>query len=150
MAVHHVKLVGQVAGGRELIVAKANGGDPVLLIPEPDNPFDRHAVAVYHAPRSALSNPLSLVSSVKDPAGVGHVHPDDRPQFLQAGYLPREFAATIDPPLPEDGIVGIVDVIRHGPEDWTIDPHGDLVPLPAKVIGFDIRANIPAPEGNPA
>lgn len=152
MAVHHVKLVGQVAGGREHIVAQADVGDPVLLIPERDNPFDPSAVAVYHAPRKALLNPAALVSSVKDPAGVGQVDPTDRLLFLdrQAGYLPREFAATIDPPLPESGIVGVVDDVRYGPVEWAVGPDGEPEALPPNVVGFDILADLPAPGRNSA
>lgn len=143
MAAHVTRLVGQVAGGREHIVARAHVDDPVLLVPEPDNPHDPHAVAVYHAPRAALLNPKVLRSSVKDPDGVGHVDPTDRLLFLdrQAGYLPREVAAAIRP-LPEGGIVGVVWNVRHAPTEWTIDQDGYPEPLPPKVAGFDIAANL--------
>lgn len=137
-----VRIVGMQAGGREHIVACVERGDPVLLIPQPDNPYDRHAIAVYTASRSALLHPDRLVSSVADPDHVGSIDGDDRSLLVdrQAGYVPRDVAATIL--LPPDGIVGWVSAIRHAPPSYTSDG-ATAPPVPA---GFDVTAWWPAPD----
>lgn len=134
-----VKVVGMVAGGRQHVVASVQPGDPVLLIPEPDNPHDRHAVAVHTASRRMLLHPTLLVSSITDVDHVGHIHDDDRILLMdrQAGYLPRDVAALLT--LPADGIVGYVSAIRHAPDDYTAD--GDT--HPPRTAGFDVTAWLP-------
>ena len=134
-----IRVVGMKAGGRQHVVAYVNRGDPVLCVPQPDNPHDRHAIAVYTAQRRALLHPDLLVSSVTDPMGVGQIHPDDRTLLMdrQAGYLPRDVAATLR--LPTDGIVGYVSTVRYEPP--TYDRHGrEEPPNPA---GFDVTAAWP-------
>ena len=136
-----VRVVGMKAGGRQHVVAYVNLHDPVLLVPQPDNPHDRHAIAVYTAQRRALLYPDLLVSSLTDPMGVGQIHSDDRALLMdrQAGYLPRDVAATLR--LPADGLVGYVSAVRYEPP--TYDRHGRQdPPTPA---GFDVTANFPAP-----
>jgi hypothetical protein len=136
------KVVGMRAGGREHIVATVAHSDPVLLVPEPDNPHDPHAIAVYTAPRSALSDPV--VSSVKD-GRYGVVSDRDRRVLMdrQAGYLPRGFAATLR--LPADGVVGYVSAVRYAPPEYVQNPAvaGDFEPSPPRVAGFDVTARWP-------
>jgi hypothetical protein len=137
MTVAAVKVVGMVAGHREHIVAGVVTGDPVLLVPEPDNPYDPHAIAVHVAPRASLSGPV--VSSIRDADGIGVVTAEDRRMMMdrQAGYVPRGFAATVR--LPADGIVGYVSEVRWAPLEY--DPSGR--PLPQRVAGFDVTARWP-------
>ena len=128
------KVVGMKAGGREHVVAHVREGDPVLLVPEPTNQFDRHAIAVYTAPRAALVDPV--VSSVNDPEHVGEISDGDRRLLMdrQAGYVPKELARQLD--VPTEGIVGWVSQVRWHPPEY--DRHGkQMDPRPA---GFDATA----------
>lgn len=136
-----VRVVGMVAGGRQHVVADVGISDPVLLLPEPANPHDQHAIAVHTMPRRLILHPEALTSSLTDPARVGTIHPEDRMLIVdrQAGYVPRDVAAQLR--LPAEGIVGFVAWIRHAPNDY--GPDG--VPLPAKPAGFDVCAWWPAP-----
>lgn len=131
-----VRVVGMVAGGRQAVVAHVTNDDPVLLIPEPDNPADENAVAVWVAPRHWIAHPDALRSSIRDDAGRGSVHPDDRSAFRQAGYLPATVAA--DLALPGE-VVGVVWRIRHSPET-TYDVFGQVH---QRVAGFDVCARLP-------
>lgn len=133
-----VKVCGMVAGGREDVIAHVGEGWPVLLIPDPDNPYDANAIAVYVAPRHKLTRPEELVSSVDDPDGIGHVHRGDRRQFRQVGYVPRGAAAQFR--LPAEGIVGWVSTVRDAPAEY--DGAGHL--LPPRTIGVDVTAQFPA------
>jgi hypothetical protein len=140
-----VKVVGMTAGGREHIVAQVSEFDPVLLVPEPDNPYDRHAVAVYTAPRWLLTQRDELLSSLRAPDGIGTIGDDDRRLLMdrQAGYLPREFAARLD--LPPQGVVGYVAAIRHAPVEYVTvrDGRGRRVDVAEpRVAGFDVTANL--------
>jgi hypothetical protein len=140
-----VKVVGQVAGGREHVVAYAFTNDPVLLVPEPDNAYDPNAVAVYTAPRAHLQDPDLLVSCFTDPAGVGSVSKADRWLLMdrQAGYLPREFAARVQ--LPPEGIVGFISQLRYAPPEYvqTAAAYRQAEP---RVAGFDVTADFPLRE----
>ena len=130
----NVKVVGMVAGGRQHVVALVTEGDPVLLLPEPRNPYDRHAVGVYTMPRALLKG--EVTSSLKDPAHVGHLDPADRQTIIdrQAGYVPREVAAQLD--LPATGVVGFVSAVRFAPLEY--DSNGrPAYPVPA---GLDVCA----------
>lgn len=130
------KVVGMKAGGREDVVADARCGDPVLLVPEPDNPYDPHAVAVYTAPSSRLRH--RVVSSVVDPDRIGYIHAHDRRTLLmrQAGYLPRGIAERLD--LPAEGIVGWVSACRHGPTEYNLFGEPE-----EPVVGLDVTAWLP-------
>lgn len=127
------KVVGMVAGGRQHIVAQTREGDPVLLVPEPDNPHDRHAIAVYTAPRRVLREPV--VSSIKDTVEhLGLVDDDDRALLIdrQAGYVPAAVARQLK--LPAQGIVGYVSSVRWAPPEY--DATGrEHEP---RVAGFDV------------
>lgn len=132
------KVVGMVAGGRQHVVAYVAVNDPVLLLPEPDNPHDGNAVAVYTAPRTVLLHPEVLVSSLRDPAGGGTIHPLDRSLLIdrQAGYLPRDLAARLT--LPAEGIVGYVAEVRWAPTEY--DREGR--PTEPRPAGFDVVADL--------
>jgi hypothetical protein len=145
MTVASVKVVGMVAGHREHVVAHVTTLDPVLLVPQPDNPYDPNAVAVYVAPRHALIDLDDLTSSLRDPDGVGRISDADRALLMdrQAGYIPRAFAATVR--LPERGIVGYVSEVRWAPLEY--DDNGR--PLPQRVAGFDVTARWPRVSDDP-
>lgn len=129
------KVVGMVAGGRGHIVAHISEGDPVLLVPEPTNKFDRHAIAVYTAPRAALVDPV--VSSVNDQVEhVGMISEEDRRLLMdrQAGYVPKDVARQLE--IPPTGVVGWVSAVRWHPPEY--DRTGkQMDPRPA---GFDATA----------
>lgn len=138
-----IKVVGMVAGGRQHVVAHASYGDPVLLVPEPDNPHDPNAIAVYTAPRGALQHPEALVSSVTDPQGGGTVHDDDRVLLMdrQAGYVPAKVAVRFDLAGP---VVGYVAEVRYRPPEEWLDGYGEPMRDPGgKVAGFDVEAWLP-------
>lgn len=124
-----------VAGGRGHIVAHVAEGDPVLLVPEPANKFDRHAIAVYTAPRAALVDPV--VSSVADPvARQGMISDEDRRLLMdrQAGYVPKDVARQLE--IPPQGIVGWVSAVRWHPPEY--DRTGTKAE--PRVAGFDATA----------
>ena len=110
------KVVGMVAGGRQHVVACTREGDPVLLLPEPTNPYDAHAIAVYTAPRDALIG--DVVSSIKDSQHVGTLDDDDRRLLIdrQAGYVPAPVASQLT--LPASGVVGYVSAVRWAPPEY--------------------------------
>lgn len=129
-----VKVVGMVAGGRTDAVAKTMLGDIALIVPEPDNPYDANAAAVHIVWRATLNEPDVIVSSVRDPDGVGYVGESDRQAALQVGYVPRQFAATLD--LPPGGIVGWVSDVRYAPIEY--DRFGRE--LDRRTAGLDVTA----------
>lgn len=134
-----MKVVGMVAGERQHVVAYVREHDPVLLLPEPDNPYDPHAVAVYTMPRHLLEERGEVVSSLVDPDRIGHLAEQDRRAIIdrQAGYLPREIAATLR--LPATGIVGYVSTVRYAPPEYVNTPTGPA-PAEPRVAGFDVCA----------
>lgn len=120
-----VAVVGMRAGGREHVVAHVATGDPVLVVPEPDNPHDPNALAVHTTPASAL----------RDSQWTEHgwaLGPEDRRTMMdrQAGYVPAKLAARLQ--LPVDGLTGEVGTVRYDPDTGT----------PA---GFDVVADWPRP-----
>jgi hypothetical protein len=130
-----VKVVGMVAGQRQHVVAQVSEGDPVLLLPEPDNPHDPYAIAVYTMPRTLLTAPV--VSSLRDDVErTGMLDPADRQTIIdrQAGYLPADLAADLD--LDPDGIVGFVSTVRYAPHEYL--PTGE--PADPQPAGFDVCA----------
>lgn len=136
------KVVGMVAGGRQHVVAHVREGDPALLVPEPTNPYDRHAIAVFTAPRHVIRQPDVLVSSVADPDHVGNVAGEDRQLLMdrQAGYVPREVAKRLA--LPPGGVVGYVSAVRFAPPEC--DGRGQVIEYDEpRVAGFDVTAWLP-------
>lgn len=133
------RVVGMRAGSRSHILAKLSALDPVLLVPEPDNPYDRHAIAVYHAPASAMNG--TVLSSVKDVDRRGHVTDTDRQTLLSrhAGYLPRAVAEKHL--LPDGGIVGWVSAVRYPPEEQWVTDDGSIVKRVSMIpAGFDVAS----------
>lgn len=133
------RVVGMRAGSRSHILAKLSALDPVLLVPEPDNPYDRHAIAVYHAPASAMNG--TVLSSVKDVDRRGHVTDIDRQTLLSrhAGYLPRAVAEKHL--LPDGGIVGWVSAVRYPPEEQWVTDDGSIVKRVSMIpAGFDVAS----------
>jgi len=110
-----IAVVGQVAGQRTHVVAQTSEGDPVLLVPEPDNPHDPFAVAVYTAPAGALRHPV-VFSADDDLGKFGFVHDEDRLLLMdrQAGYISRTLAARMM--MPPTGMVGRVSQVRFTPD----------------------------------
>ena len=136
-----IALVGQRAGGREDVVEATSWGDPVLVVPEPDNAVDPNAVAVYTIPARDLTGPI--VSSVRDRDGRGSISAADRARMRQAGYLPAGVAATLADAIPADGIVGWAANLRYRPTDaYAVDESG-AVDYDPQVAGFDVVADWP-------
>lgn len=46
MSTLYLRVVGVSFGNRQAVLNEVNVGDPLRLVPEPDNPFDRNAVRV--------------------------------------------------------------------------------------------------------
>lgn len=138
----NVKLVGQVAGEREHIVAHSSIGDPVLAVPEPTNAYDRNAIAVYTAPIGTLAH--DIVSSTTDEErGVGTIHPNDRRLMMdrQAGYVPAGLASRLD--LPAEGLVGYITEVRYKPNEDAYNKSTNTVKVVDDVvIGFDFALRL--------
>lgn len=90
------KLLTKVAGvtyeGRQEHIARMSAGLPVQLKPEPDNPYDPNAIAVY--------------------VGI------DWEDVPKAGYIPREFAAILAPLCEGEAVIGRVVEVTGGFEKW--------------------------------
>lgn len=86
-----VKVAGVSFDSRQQIIEELNGGEAVLLQPEPTNRYDPNAIAVW-------------VDFDGEPA--------------QVGYLPREFAAFVAPLLEGESILAKVSQITGGFELW--------------------------------
>lgn len=83
----NIKVAGVTFEGRQLIIAELSGNEPCKIVPEPENKYDRNALAVYVAHKS----------------GVFHV-----------GYIPKEYAAEIAPHLEGESVVGAVSEVTGG------------------------------------
>lgn len=81
------RVAGVTFEGRQEVISKLDGGEACLLKPEPQNPFDPNAIAVY-------------VARTPD---VEHV-----------GYVPREVAAEIAPHLEGESLLGRVSQVTGG------------------------------------
>lgn len=88
---HMKSVVAKVAGvtyeGRQSIIAKLKGEEPVKLEPEPENPHDENAIAVW----------------VATSEGPQHV-----------GYIPRYLAAEIAPHLEGESLITKIHEITGG------------------------------------
>ena len=98
-------VVGMKAGEREHVVDTVSLGDPVLLVPEPDNDYDPNAVRVFTIPKDAARDSTW--------EGGWIIGPQDRTWMMdrQAGYVPADVAARLD--LPPDGVTGEVVHVRY-------------------------------------
>jgi len=135
------RVVGMRAGTRTHLLANLQVKDPVLLVPEPDNPYDPNAVAVFHAPQSQMTG--TVVSSVKADDRRGHVNDTDRALLMSrhTGYLPRLDAERYR--LPDTGIVGWVAVVRYPPEEQWVTDDGSIVKRVSMIpAGFDVSSAI--------
>lgn len=123
------KVVGMEAGGRQHIVADVSHHDPVFIVPEPDNPYDSNALAVYTAPMASIQHRDRLKSAQSLPP-AGDIHPEDLEGLLerQAGYVPAALAKNLK--VPVGGVVGYVGAVRTHPE-------GDDTP-----VGFDVFCEV--------
>jgi len=135
------RVVGMQAGSRTYLLANLQMKDPVLLMPEPDNPYDPFAIAVFHAPQSSMTGPI--VSSAKADDKRGSITDTDRSLLLSrhAGYLPRAVAEQYL--LPDGGIVGWVSAVRYPPEEQWLTDDGSVVKRVSLVpAGFDVGSAI--------
>lgn len=86
-----VKVAGVTFEGRQGMIQKLTGREPVKIVPEPDNKYDKNALAV-------------------------HVAHDG--EIFHIGYVPRDLAATFAPLLDGEDVIGKVFEINGGFEKW--------------------------------
>lgn len=88
---HMKSIVSKVTGvtyeGRQSILATLQGGEAVMLKPEPDNPYDPNAIAVW-------------VATAEGPQ--------------QVGYIPRYLAAEIAPHLEGESLITKIHEVTGG------------------------------------
>jgi single-stranded-DNA-specific exonuclease len=87
----YVKVAGVTFDSRQSLIAKLRGNEPCRIVPEPENPYDKNALAV----------------QVAMGEGVEHI-----------GYVPRELAAQIAPLLDGESVMVSIDQISGGFEKW--------------------------------
>lgn len=85
------KVVGVTYEGRQTAIEKLAGNEPCRIIPEPSNPYDANALAVY----------------VAQDGGI-----------FQIGYLPRELAERVAPILDGEAVMVNILEITGGFEKW--------------------------------
>jgi len=91
MKTMYIKVTGVTFEGRQLVLAEIAAGAPVMLMPEPENPFDKNAIAVWVSDRSAAR---------------------------QIGYVPRDLAAIVAPFIEGERMYGKVFEMTGGFEKW--------------------------------
>ena len=82
------KVAGVTYENRQEVIAQLRGNEPCRIVPEPDNKYDKNALAVHVAVA---------------PGQVAHV-----------GYLPRELAAQVAPWLEEEAVMAELLEITGG------------------------------------
>jgi len=109
------KVAGVTFYNRQSVLAEAKTGQCVLFRPEPENPFDANAIAVWLA---------------QDVGGAKNI-----------GYLPRDMAAEIAPAIEGESLLGRVFEITGGFEkrDGSIANYGVIVEveIPDDVLRAD-------------
>lgn len=133
-----IAVVGMKAGGRQHVAAYVRTGDVAVLMPEPSNPFDENAIAVYVAPRDALRNPPDRNGEYARRGITGDdLDPTDRALLLdrQVGYLPAGVACRLAHLIPNGGLVVRVTDVRWHPDE-TVDGY-------RVVAGLDVEAPKP-------
>lgn len=85
------KVAGVTYENRQEIIAKLQGTEPVVIKPEPENPYDKNAIAVV----------------VGFEGEVYHI-----------GYVPKELAAELAPLLEEEDLIGKIWNITGGFVKW--------------------------------
>ncbi len=83
----YFKVRGVTYEGRQEIIAKLTGDEPVRIVPEPDNPYDKNALAVFVASEG---------------------------EVCQMGYVPKENAALLAPFLEGEPLTGHIVAITGG------------------------------------
>lgn len=86
-----VKVAGVKFGGRQEIISQLTGKEAVKIVPEPDNPYDKNALAVHVA--YALE--------------VRHI-----------GYVPSDMTKVFAPLLEGKDVIGRIFEITGGFEKW--------------------------------
>lgn len=86
-----VKVAGVTFEGRQGIISMLSGKEPVRIVAEPDNKFDKNALAVH----------------VSRGGSVEHI-----------GYIPRDLAETFAPLLDGESVIGKIFEINGGFEKW--------------------------------
>jgi hypothetical protein len=81
------KVAGVTFDGRQALIAKLNGDEPVRAVPEPTNPYDKNAIAIHIA------------------------HGDE---VLHVGYMPKDKAREYAPLLEGENIDGRIAEITGG------------------------------------
>lgn len=81
------KVAGVTFEGRQAYIAKLRSNDPVRIIPEPENPYDPNALAVYVAHDGAI---------------------------YHVGFIPRDLAAQIAPHLEGEAVMATIQDITGG------------------------------------
>lgn len=87
----NIRVAGVTYEGRQEKIARLRYDDPVRIVPEPDNPYDKNALAVY----------------------VGHAG-----KVLHVGYIPRDMAAQIAPLIDGEAFMCAIAEITGGFELW--------------------------------
>lgn len=83
----HIKVAGTTFDGRQDYLAQLTGQEPVRLIPEPENPHDANAIAVYVASGGKI---------------------------LHCGYIPRKNAAEIAPLMEGESFDCTIEAVTGG------------------------------------
>lgn len=86
-----LKVTGVTFDGRQGIISMLTGREPVKIVAEPDNKFDKNALAIH----------------VSRGGEVSHI-----------GYVPRDLAATFAPLLGGEDVIGRIFEINGGFEKW--------------------------------
>lgn len=98
------KVAGVTFEGRQAVIATLQAGDWYRVVPEPDNPYDPNALAVYAATAD----------------GVKHI-----------GYIPKDYARLLAPLMGGEEFTGQIADITGGFEnkDGTVASYGVVLQL---------------------
>jgi hypothetical protein len=107
----------QVAGVtfRQRAITLLEGTEPLEIRPEPDNTFDKNALAVY--------------AMIADPAMVTVT-----PVWVQVGYIPAPFAASVAPKLAGQTVAAKLVELTGGTAFY---------PTKGLVVSFEIPNTVP-------
>lgn len=90
-------IISKVSGvsfeGRQAIIDKMTGREPIRLIPDPENPYDKNAIGVW----TVLAD------------GAKH----------QIGFVPRDLAAKIAPLIDGEQVMARLVALTGGFETWS-------------------------------
>lgn len=131
----HCKVAGTTYEGRQEYLARLTGKEPVRLIPEPDNPYDPNAIAVYVSVHK--DNLVEMIDRGEFHDNIAN----DALQYelLHCGYIPRELAKDIAPLMEGESIDCNIEAVTGGFEldNGEIAAYGLrlIVQLPDKPVG---------------